>query len=145
MIRVIWVSVFFLQLFPVIAGPDSTTQRFMNDSPSMLEFGLFKLKQRLIWEGDETEFKQPNNVKYNWDKNTIEISSTFNKRRSRESAEKLCSLWFDYVRFSAGIVKSKTALSISNFARDFRHDGLLPNTNRDQKKKTYKNWIRNSA
>jgi len=114
-------SIFVLFLLPesAIAGPDETTQHLMNDTASMLDFGLLRLNLKL--EADNL-----GTASYNWEENRIQISLFSLEKGTVESAEIDCANWIDAVRVKAGIDldagQSKTGSS--SFANLFTHYGF---------------------
>lgn len=54
-----------------IAGPDATTQRLLDDRPSMLDFGIMRLELHLK---NHKYISHNPSVRYDWDENTITIS-----------------------------------------------------------------------
>lgn len=112
-----------------IAGPDETANRFLNDNPSMMDWGMYRLQDRLS-HGD---FGNPS-VSYNWDRNRIEIvRDEFFFEALPEDVEEACRMWVKTIRDAGGVASdgklfypdSKT----SYFADMFQHNGFLRTIN----------------
>lgn len=91
--RVVCFALYVLGSLPsaLEAGPDDTVKHLMNDSASMLDFGLLRLDLILAHESLGTSY-------YLWDQNQIVIAETFFDTSSRERAEKTCAEWISDVR-----------------------------------------------
>lgn len=130
--KVLIAAFFALFLVPerLVAQPDGTTRHLMQDSVSMLDFGLLRLNINL--ERDNLGLAD-----FNWDRNRIVIH-TWLSEETRDAAEEVCAEWVSEVRTRGGISREsgKPALESSSFSRLFGHysfergnilDGLYKN------------------
>lgn len=113
-----------LCLMPVraICGPDATTQFLLDDSASMLDFGLLRL-DILLSE------KQLGTAQFLWDGNIFLISTILTGNETHELAEAACSQWVKDVRIAA-LVNGATGEPLyknSTFAPYFDHNGFARN------------------
>lgn len=109
------------------AGPDATTNFLMNDSPSMLDWGMFRMEQSL---GRHIDYGAQTSVHFSFEDNQIVI------RRFRLVADQYdpdaleidCSEWFSTIRVG-GYVDPDTGeiyteeLHNSRYADMFSHNG----------------------
>ena len=103
-----------------IAGPDVVGNYLMDEPASLMDVGIMKLNALVR----PTAF-----ANYNWDENSIEITSMNSLVKgspSDDALEKLCADWISSVRVLANIDPLKGAPfygAESNFARLFLHSG----------------------
>lgn len=109
----------------VHAEPDEDIRRLMNDAPTMLDFGIFRLERFLNTSG-ETSYSR---VTYDWGSNRIIVSNRFfdgHTIREAEATQK-CRVWINAMREIAGIELATGELqsckSSSEFTRFFLHIG----------------------
>ena len=101
---------------PVNAAPDEHTKALMNQSPTMLDWGLLRLNDALATSVKHNFSKTtfPNNrirASYNWDDDEIRISvtpdDTFNRPlENRAAASANCELKFLLIRLWAAVDSS---------------------------------------
>jgi len=109
------------------AEPDETIAHLMDDSPSMLDFGIFRLERFLNKTGQVSEAV----IRYDWDRNAIEISGRFFDGHTISEGEALqkCDSWFETMREIAGIDietgKLQPWYEVSEFAWHFKHIGSV--------------------
>lgn len=109
-----------------MADPDSTSDRFLNDSPSMMDWGILRLELALQSYGILVH----GSVSYDWSRNRIDITRTESVAESvsRSEMEGLCRDWFQAVRSFALIDPETGSLSgpfgYTEFAGYFGHIGF---------------------
>jgi hypothetical protein len=120
-------SISLLPFFPetALAGPDEITQPLMNDTVSMLDFGIFRLQNKI----DVLEDLPLTYVGFDWERNLIVISGWINEgQRPASDFHSTCVDWFARVRMQAGVDpasgKLYEILSYSHFADLFSHFGF---------------------
>lgn len=112
---------------PSRSEPDDVTRHLMEDSPSMLDFGIFRLERFLNKSGED----QLSRVRYDWDRNVIEVSNRFFDGHMISEAEALqkCTSYFDTMRELAGVDTETGRLQSwkesSEFAWHFLHIGSV--------------------
>jgi hypothetical protein len=101
-----------------ISGPDKTTTHLMNESATMLDFGMLRLSLFL----DEYE----TSVRYIWDENRIQLVRNFHQYADKDLAEESCSQWVTKMRRMAMINTDtgKPYQENSVFANVFSHFGF---------------------
>lgn len=116
-----------LMASPASAGPDVTANRFLNDSPSMIDWGLYRITRQI--ERNST-YGADMGATYDWDANTIIIYNSAVKYETQtpELFEDDCREWFDWVRTN-GYVSSTTGVvmleaGLSRYADLFGHSGF---------------------
>lgn len=128
-----FILIFLLSaLFPThaISGPDETTNRFINNSPSLLDFGIYKLDTYLSGSPKLRKLGLIT-VFFDWEDNTITVQSwTLIPFNSKKAVVEACTDWFEEMRWQAGInsvsgefLSSKQ--TISTFAEFFSHEGYM--------------------
>lgn len=107
--------------FEANAGPDATINHLMDDSVSMLDFGILRMNLTL-------KEKDLGGATYLWDENRIVISHilTLKYFGDHEAAENACAEWVKNVRRVAWIdtETGKPTFSTSWFATYFSHNGF---------------------
>jgi hypothetical protein len=100
-------------------GPDETVKYLMQDSASMLDFGLLRLNIDLQNENLGRAF-------YDWDENRIRIGFFRPDKTTSENAEKECAEWVKAVRVAAFIdlETGKPFLENSMLSDYFTHSGF---------------------
>ena len=107
------------------AEPDETIIRLMNDSPTMLDFGIFRLERFLNSAGENSYSR----VTYDWGSNRIIVSNRFFDGHTIKEAEAMqkCKIWINAMRELAGINLDTGQLqswkTSSEFTRFFLHIG----------------------
>ncbi|MGC9447639.1 hypothetical protein [Cereibacter johrii] len=108
------------------AGPDATANRFINDTPSMMDWGTYRLELRLA---AAPELGSPS-VYYDWDRNRIIIyKGMIINRESTVKEEDDCRDWVTAIR-RAAIVDPETGklaldgVKSSIFSSFFSHSGF---------------------
>lgn len=107
------------------AEPDENIIQLMNDVPTMLDFGIFRL-ERFLNSAGETSYSR---VTYSWDNNRIIVSNRFFDGHTIKEAEAMqkCKLWINAMRELAGINLDTGQLqswkTSSEFTRFFLHIG----------------------
>jgi hypothetical protein len=97
----------------------------MNDAPTMLDFGIFRLERFLNGAGESSYSR----VTYDWNSNRIVVSNRFFDGHTIIEAEAMqkCTIWINAMRELAGINLETGQLqswkSSSEFARLFQHIG----------------------
>lgn len=112
-----------------LAGPDATTNRFLTDSPSMMDWGLYRLEESLAKES----LGSPR-VRFDWDKNRIGIFRTVLVDALDVDAELNCKIWMSDVRVEAGVSPDgggfwMPGMKASFFAQSFGHSGYTEKVN----------------
>ncbi|NRB21107.1 MAG: hypothetical protein HRU33_27135 [Rhodobacteraceae bacterium] len=115
-----------------VAGPDATTQMFLDQPVSVLEWGMFKLKSNLefiLFSAPYTDERSTSvNVVYTWNDDTINVivhDAVFgdDDYYTDERTMLLCKDLLNRVRFSAGVYEdglvSPGVGDYSLFARNF--------------------------
>lgn len=107
------------------AEPDETIIRLMNDAPTILDFGIFRLERFLNGTGESSYSR----VTYDWDSNRIVVSNRFFDGHTIREAEAMqkCKVWINAMRELAGIDLETGQLqswkTSSEFTRFFLHIG----------------------
>lgn len=107
------------------AEPDETIIRLMNDAPTILDFGIFRLERFLNGAGESSYSR----VTYDWDSNRIVVSNRFFDGHTIREAEAMqkCKVWINAMRELAGIDLETGQLqswkTSSEFTRFFLHIG----------------------
>jgi hypothetical protein len=104
------------------AGPDATTNYFINNSPSILDFAIHKIEVSL----NRNEI--PAFVFYDWEADRIKISySVYADKRTAEEAGDVCPDFVESIRRFAGIDDGKVAsfMTTSYFSSKFSHEGYV--------------------
>ena len=111
------------------AGPDETTNTLMNDSVSILDWGILRTELYLA----QQNLIIPAQVSFDWDSNEIRISAWQfggNDTTTEVQAKAVCSDWFFGVRVSGGI-STETGepyfSEVSTYANFFGHEGFVRN------------------
>lgn len=108
------------------ADPDSVTDHLMDESPSLLDWGLMRLENKL--ESNDKLLLTPT-VTFDWNSDTITIFSFDTESPSENTKEESvqhCSEWFEIVRTSAGVSPWTNELRgqlASVFSVLFAHNG----------------------
>ena len=117
--------VFSISLF---ANPNNTFQTLMNESVSILDFGLYKLEKFLDQHATSTmqkdKLKLFSSCSFNWDENKLEIVRTLFLEYKVEDLKKECKLLLN---------STKELMNVSNNAlllQNFQHVGY---TNKNMK------------
>lgn len=112
-------------LLPVkaLSGPDETTQHLMNDSATMLDFGMLRLNLSL-------EAATLANAYFDWDENRIYIWRYFQENETADVGEETCSQWIGDVRLKSGVNRDtgKPFEKTSLFAGYFAHHSFKRNS-----------------
>jgi hypothetical protein len=109
------------------SGPDATTNHFMKEPVSLLDFGIYKISNLLHGRDG-----QPNGwASYDFDSNTINIEfNSFEASGNDKLEDHLarCDEWIEGIR-SVGLVSSTTGkpigMPVSMFAQQFSHVGYI--------------------
>lgn len=108
-----------------VAGPDATANRFLSDTPSMMDWGSYRLEMYLK---EKSQLGEPS-VSYDWEKNRILITRSQLDQNVPETASSDCRDWFAQMRTLAYVGTETGKLwsekQVSHFASFFRHNGFL--------------------
>lgn len=111
-------------LFPsaLFAGPDKTTQHLMNDPLTMMDFGLYQIRETLRQSEMPDGSAMVGGAAFDWDGNRIRIER-FQYANTSVDFESACAEWISTVRQIAGVNRDTGAAfaGYSNFARYFDH------------------------
>jgi hypothetical protein len=121
----------------VLSGPDDTTKQLMNDSVSLLDWGILQITYfRLNGEnGNPVGY-----ASYDYDDDRIYIRSytTNDAEIDSEKVKAICGNWIDAVRVSAWVSPTEgkpLVKDYSYFASLFRHDGFVRGELADETKR----------
>lgn len=112
-----WLSVYLSILGgSVEAGPDSISQYLMDDSPSMLDYGLLRIELELDGNGY---------AEYDWDDDEILIFEIdFRFSGGLEEAEQSCAEWISKARILGGVLGGSVSNGTSRYSQKFLHAGF---------------------
>lgn len=108
---------------PAMSGPDATANRFLNDTPSMMDFGAVRLESHLR---ARDEF-QDLSVRYDWDRNRIVVIRLLVLKKDDErNLEDNCRNWMQSLRAAAMVFDGRVleGRNFSNFVEFFGHVGF---------------------
>ncbi len=108
---------------PAMAGPDATANRFLSDTPSMMDFGAVRLESHLR---AKEEFRDVS-VRYDWDRNRVVVLRFLLLRNDDErNLEDDCRDWMQSLRAAAMVFDGRVfgGREYSNFAEFFGHVGF---------------------
>lgn len=122
-----WVAAFMLAMCSTaLAGPDATANRFLGDTVSMMDWGMFRMQQLI---NQNTTYGPQTTVSYDWDSNQI-VVRRFRTIDLAEAGvlEADCKKWFDDTRYNGFVLPSTGELfgfaSWSRYAGMFAHNGF---------------------
>lgn len=110
----------------VQAGPDATSTYLMNESVSVLDFGIFKMEETLSKYFATNSPSVTVSASYLWDNNQIQITLLeLAKRKTRNDAIEFCKTIVGSARASLGINTStgKPIVEGLDPSRFFVHEG----------------------
>jgi len=119
------ILVFFLS-FNVHAEPSETTEYLMSTPLSMMDWGLFRLKQHLNTSGWTSSEKSFHNAWYDWDKNQITIRGTYNTVSNKNKHKQLCKSHINLIRSTLGYgeTQSKTTIDLFGVHNYFKSESF---------------------
>lgn len=105
------------------AGPDSTARRFLDDTVSMMDWGLIRAEQWLNSGGRNVQGF------YEWDSNRLVFSEASFRAHLPGDVEEECKEWVRAIRAESHVVPDKGTLAAdslehSRIAGFFRHTGF---------------------
>ncbi|WP_404402288.1 hypothetical protein [Pelagibacterium halotolerans] len=106
-----------------VAGPDATANRFLNDTPSMMDFGALRLENYL----QDIDGFEEIAVHYSWDRNRVVISRVLVLDNSDQTdLEENCRSWTQSLRSEALVFEGNlvNGMEYSEFAEFFGHIGF---------------------
>ncbi|WP_297754642.1 hypothetical protein [uncultured Shimia sp.] len=109
-----------------ISGPDETTEAFMDQSVSLLDWGSFRLETAL--NKGVRDQNMATRVWYDFDSNTIVVGNWDGTVVPEEEAREDCKFWFSAIRKWAGYSADGSldgGNEISRFANFYGHDGYI--------------------
>jgi hypothetical protein len=121
---------------PVYSGPDDTTNYLINNSPSLMDFGIFKINVRLASNAsNNASYKATLSLaEYYYDDNNIVISRSFysdikysDTKVTEIQALLSCKIWISEIRIQGGVDVDTGQLDFylenSRYADNFTHEG----------------------
>lgn len=108
------ISVMVASAHPTPAAPDRFSNLLMDSSLSMMDWGIFRLEQRL---SNNTSIKAPTGVHYNWDDDEIIIRAfSYDPDEEEAEAKGKCAEWFKEVRLDAGVSEETGMLRFGSYS-----------------------------
>lgn len=123
-----WIAAITLAMCSAaFAGPDATANRFLNDTPSMMDWGMYQVQQML--SADPAHGAEVT-VTYNWEDNQVLIRRFRQVDAGSDVAhlQDECRIWFEKTRSSGWVVAATgeviALFPASRYAGMFRHNGF---------------------
>ncbi len=121
--------------YSLSAGPDSASNYFINNSPSLLDFGIFRLERAIQEAWDAAR------VIYDWDEDKIVV--IYNQFKPTEGtwvpslSSEDCREFISLIRAQAGFLDGKPwgAARHSFFSEYFTHEGYVSGNKDDHDKR----------
>lgn len=119
----------FLLLFclPLKAEPDKTARQLINDSPSMLEWGMFKIENKFStvnYKALKPVVENRFNVDYDWDRNELELTMVVYPSYeviNEHGAKEICRKVLTSIKNSLGFSFINSESNYLSISRYFEH------------------------